>query len=780
MSDRIYYLVLKLLNRLFGVALVIIAFVLFLALVSFDSNDPSFNSVSSEDKINNWMGVFGSHLADLLFQMLGLSAFFLCLIIFSLGAKIASRYMVKNLLPKLILTPFCLLSFSAFFAFLPEPTWWTFSSLGGVNGQFILSKVENLIKLPNYLNAIIALILSIILLSIIIEASISDWKYFFRYLLVTIRLILEKTIKIAKKYFAMMIAKIGNQKIIFGPRKTYQIDDQINQTEVKIIAKKLPDILQADNPELPGLEAKKMMATDKKLKNKTKEIINNLKSGSKYVLPPIDLLVDRSSENKDKKINPALIESQAKMLMKVLEDFGVYGEIIGTKLGPVVTLYEFEPTSGTKASRVIGLCDDIARSMSAVSARIAVIPGKTAIGIELPNAKREMIFLRELIDNTEYKYSQNSLPIILGKNISGEAIIVDLAKMPHLLIAGTTGSGKSVGLNVMILSIIFKLRPDQCRFIMIDPKMLELSIYDGIPHLLAPVVTEASKAVIALKWAVNEMEERYRLMTSLNVRNIAGYNEKAEKTIAENKKLSRRVQTGYDPSTGKPIIEEIEFEAKKLPLIVVIVDEMADLMLVAGKEIENSVQRLAQMARAAGIHLIMATQRPSVDVITGVIKANFPTRISFQVTSRIDSRTILGTQGAEQLLGQGDMIYMSGGAKMLRVHGPFCSDAEIENIVRFIKAQDSSEFDQSNNVSFDIEPSEFDDENQNFESNGDKEADLYQKAVTIVRRDKKPSISYVQRQLRIGYNRAATLIEKMEADGIISAPNIAGKREIIE
>ena len=315
---------------------------------------------------------------------------------------------------------------------------------------------------------------------------------------------------------------------------------------------------------------------------------------------------------------------------------------------------------------------------------------------------------------------------------------------------------------------------------MIDPKMLELSIYDGIPHLLAPVVTEPSKAVIALKWAVNEMEERYRLMTSLNVRNIAGYNEKAEKTIAENKKLSRKVQTGYDPSTGKPIIEEIEFEAKKLPLIIVIVDEMADLMLVAGKDIENSVQRLAQMARAAGIHLIMATQRPSVDVITGVIKANFPTRISFQVTSRIDSRTILGTQGAEQLLGQGDMIYMSGGAKMLRVHGPFCSDAEIENIVRFIKAQDASEFDQSNNVSFDIEQTEFDDENQDFTSSGDKEADLYQKAVTIVGRDKKPSISYVQRQLRIGYNRAATLIEKMENDGIISAPNIAGKREIIE
>ncbi len=772
MSDRIYYLILKLLNRLFGVALVIFSFVLFLALFSFNANDPSFNSISSEEKINNWMGIFGSHIADLLFQMLGLSAFFLCLIIFSLGAKIASRYEVKNLLPKLILTPFCLLALSSFFATLPEPKWWIFSSLGGVNGHFILSKIEHSIQLPDYLIAIIVLILSLMSLSLIIEASIADWQYFFRYLLVTIRLISEKIIKIIAKYSVIIFVKINHQKNLSWPRKIYPIDDENNQMQKTVIAKNA-----INTPITPNLKDPK---ADKKLKNKTKEIINNLKSACGYMLPPVDLLIDRSNENKDKKINPALVESQSKMLMKVLEDFGVYGKITGTKLGPVVTLHEFEPTSGTKASRVIGLCDDIARSMSAVSARIAVIPGRTAIGIELPNPKREMIFLRELIENKDYKYSQNSLPIILGKNIAGESIIVDLAKMPHLLIAGTTGSGKSVGLNVMILSIIFKLRPDECRFIMIDPKMLELSIYDGIPHLLAPVVTEASKAVIALKWAVNEMEERYRLMTSLNVRNIAGYNEKAEKTIAENKKLSRKVQTGYDPTSGKPIIEEIEFEAKKLPLIIIIVDEMADLMLVAGKDIENSVQRLAQMARAAGIHLIMATQRPSVDVITGVIKANFPTRISFQVTSRIDSRTILGTQGAEQLLGQGDMIYMSGGAKMLRVHGPFCSDGEIENIVHFIKAQDFSEFDQSNKVSFDMAPEEFDDNNQDFESSGNKEADLYQKAVAIVRRDKKTSISYVQRQLRIGYNRAATLIEKMEADGIISAPNIAGKREIIE
>jgi S-DNA-T family DNA segregation ATPase FtsK/SpoIIIE len=468
----------------------------------------------------------------------------------------------------------------------------------------------------------------------------------------------------------------------------------------------------------------------------------------------------------------------------VLEDFGVSGSSLGAKVGPVVTLHEFEPSAGTKASRVIGLADDIARSMSAISARIAVIPGKTSIGMELPNPKRQMIFLRELIENKEYKFSQFALPIILGKDISGEMMIADLAKMPHLLIAGTTGSGKSVGLNVMILSLLFRMRPDECKFIMIDPKMLELSMYDGIPHLLAPVVTEPAKAIVALKWVVAEMEERYRLMSSFAVRNIAGYNEKAEKAALSGEKLKRKVQTGYDPTNGHPIMEEIDFEPKKIPFIVVIVDEMADLMLVAGKEIEGSIQRLAQMARASGIHIIMATQRPSVDVITGVIKANFPTRISFQVTSRIDSRTILGVQGAEQLLGQGDMIHMSGGSKMTRVHGPFCSDTEIENVVNFIKDQDLSEFENDDKVSFEAVMAREaaaaaggGDADSGFEAGSDE--DLYAKAVAIVKRDRKPSISYVQRQLRIGYNRAAILIEKMEAEGVISAPNVSGKREIL-
>ena len=500
-------------------------------------------------------------------------------------------------------------------------------------------------------------------------------------------------------------------------------------------------------------------------------------------MPQSDLLVNRSEENRDKKVSREVVDSQSKMLAKVLEDFGVRGEAIGAKVGPIVTLHEFEPSAGTKASRIIGLADDIARSMSAISTRISVISGKTSIGIELPNPKKQIIFLRELIESKEYKFSSHSLPMILGKDISGEITIADLAKMPHLLIAGTTGSGKSVGLNVMILSLLFKLKPSECKFIMIDPKMLELSVYDGIPHLLSPVVTEASKAIIALKWVVAEMEERYRLMSSFAVRNIAGYNEKAEKAMVSGEKLTRKVQTGYDASTGQPIIEEIEFEPKKIPFIVVVVDEMADLMLVAGKEIEGSVQRLAQMARAAGIHLIMATQRPSVDVITGVIKANFPTRISFQVTSRIDSRTILGTQGAEQLLGQGDMIYLSGGSKMTRVHGPFCSDVEIEDIVNFIKSQNYNETSEESKISFDVpiptckgKVSDIND----FNDNGNGDDSLYQQALAIVRRDKKTSISYIQRQLRIGYNRAAIIIERMEQEGVLTTPNISGKRELIE
>jgi S-DNA-T family DNA segregation ATPase FtsK/SpoIIIE len=501
------------------------------------------------------------------------------------------------------------------------------------------------------------------------------------------------------------------------------------------------------------------------------------RSASGYQLPSLNLLAtprasERSTLSKD------VIDANAVALESVLQDFGVRGEIINARPGPVVTLYELEPAPGIKSSRVIGLADDIARSMSAVSARVAVVSGRNAIGIELPNPTREKVYLRELLAGNDYNESAAKLPLCLGKTIGGESVIVDLARMPHLLIAGTTGSGKSVAINTMILSLVYRLRPDQCRLIMVDPKMLELSVYDGIPHLLTPVVTDPKKAVVALKWAVREMEERYKKMSKLGVRNIDGYNARVAEAKAKGETLTRTVHTGYDKESGEAIYEKEELELDPLPYLVVVVDEMADLMMVAGKDIEGAIQRLAQMARAAGIHVILATQRPSVDVITGTIKANFPTRISFQVTSKIDSRTILGEQGAEQLLGQGDMLYMAGGGRISRVHGPFVSDDEVEKVVRHLKTQGHPEYLEE--VTAD-EPEEGED-GAVFDATGmglAEGGDLYSQAVAIVKRDRKASTSYIQRRLQIGYNRAASLMERLEQEGIVGQPNHAGKREIL-
>jgi S-DNA-T family DNA segregation ATPase FtsK/SpoIIIE len=472
------------------------------------------------------------------------------------------------------------------------------------------------------------------------------------------------------------------------------------------------------------------------------------------------------------------IEETATRLESVLGDFGVRGTIINARPGPVVTLYELEPAPGIKSSRVIGLADDIARSMSALSARVAVVSGRNAIGIELPNDAREKVYLRELLASEDYEETTAKLPLCLGKTIGGESVIVDLTRMPHLLIAGTTGSGKSVAINTMILSLVYRLRPDQCKLVMVDPKMLELSVYDGIPHLLTPVVTDPKKAVVALKWAVREMEERYKRMSKLGVRNIDGYNARIAEARQKGDTLTRTVHTGYDRTTGEAIYEKEELELEPLPYVVVVVDEMADLMMVAGKDIEGAIQRLAQMARAAGIHVILATQRPSVDVITGTIKANFPTRISFQVTSKIDSRTILGEQGAEQLLGQGDMLYMAGGGRISRVHGPFVSDEEVEKVVRHLKTQGVPQYLEAVTAEEDIE----DAANAVFDSTAmgaEGEGDLYQQAVQIVIRDRKASTSYIQRRLQIGYNRAASIMERMEDEGVVGQPNHAGKREIL-
>ncbi len=501
----------------------------------------------------------------------------------------------------------------------------------------------------------------------------------------------------------------------------------------------------------------------------------SLALGDAYQLPPLSLLTPPSATGKTP-IDRAGLERNARLLESVLEDFHVRGDIVEVRPGPVVTMYELEPASGIKASRVIQLADDIARNMSALSARVATIPGRSVIGIELPNAKREGVSLSELVGSQAYEDQNMSLPLILGKNISGDPVIADLAPMPHLLVAGTTGSGKSVGLNCMILSLLYRMGPDECRMIMIDPKMLELSIYDNIPHLLSPVVTEPGKAIRALKWTVEQMEERYRMMASLGVRQLASFNQKVRDSKAKGAQLGRKVQTGYNADTGQPEYETEELDYEVLPQIVVIVDELADLMMTAGKEVEFLIQRLAQKARAAGIHLIMATQRPSVDVITGVIKANLPTRISFQVTSKIDSRTILGEQGAEQLLGKGDMLYMPGGKQILRVHGPFVSDDEVRLVADHWRRQGVPDYNhavteepEDGGYIFDGQPIGED----------DAETMLYRKAIQTVAESQKASTSYLQRQLRIGYNSAARLIERMEKDGLVGIPDHVGRREVL-
>ncbi len=497
-----------------------------------------------------------------------------------------------------------------------------------------------------------------------------------------------------------------------------------------------------------------------------------------YETPPISFLSNPTEIVRHTLSDDALNEN-ARMLENVLEDYGVKGEIIKVRPGPVVTMYELEPEAGMKASRVVGLADDVARSMSALSARISTIPGRTVIGIELPNDHREMVLFREIIASSAFGDSKFQLPLALGKDIGGEPVVANLAKMPHLLIAGTTGSGKSVGINTMILSLLYTLSPQECRMIMIDPKMLELSVYDGIPHLLSPVVTDPKKAVVALKWAVSEMEERYRKMSKMGVRNIDGYNGRVKAALAKGEGFKRTIQTGFDDATGEPVFETEEFTPETMPFIVIIVDEMADLMMVAGKEIEACIMRLAQMARASGIHLIMATQRPSVDVITGTIKANFPTRISFQVTSKIDSRTILGEMGAEQLLGMGDMLYMAAGGKVTRVHGPFVSDEEVEEIVKFLKTQGEPTY-VSGVVEGPVGEAEANiDELLGLGGNTNGENALYDQAVQIVARDRKCSTSYIQRKLSIGYNKAAKIVEEMEENGIVSQANHVGKREIL-
>ncbi len=720
-------------------SLILLGCSLLLLLVSYNPNDPSFNSITDKYP-SNLLGCFGSYSADIFFQFFGISSLILpiCCIFWAFQIWQSEK---KWLIARTVTMLFLIVTLSIICTkikinYLPV-------GAGGAIGTILYPLIKETSPYIDYI-LIISVFIFLILLSEI--KFISIWNR-----------IIKLCQLIPYKNF------ISLAKLSINTKPTRQI-----------LIKKTPFINQEESVYAHKVQSLQEKNNEVKSNFLKQQSISTKENNDLSCLPPIELLKQADTQN-IKAETLAELQQNSQKLLTVLGDFGVKGQIINISQGPVVTLYEFEPAAGTKSSRIIGLSDDIARSLSAISTRIAVISGRNVLGIELPNKQRAFFCLRELIETPEYQNHDIMLPLILGKDLAGKPFVADLARMPHLLVAGTTGSGKSVAINAMIISLLYRYTPEECRLIMIDPKMLELSTYDGIPHLLTPVVTEPNKAVVALKWAVKEMENRYRLMSNIGVRNIAGYNSKIIEAIKEGKILERSIQTGFDSETGKPIYETIAMSMEKLPFIVVIVDEMADLMLVAGKDIELLIQRLAQMARAAGIHIIMATQRPSVDVITGVIKANFPSRISFKVISKIDSRTILGEQGSEQLLGMGDMLYMGNASKISRVHGPFVDDQEVEKITEYLRSNGTTDYISA--VTQQIDEDEVNIENSS-DNLGSDEA-LYNRAVQIVQLERKVSISYIQRCLRIGYNRAASLVEKMEQNGVISPPSHTGKREIL-
>ncbi len=739
-----------------GILLIILALLNLATIISYHSADPSLNNVgnnSSGELVKNMLYLPGAYYADIILQSIGITILLITPIFLIWGWKLIKNHWIDHLWLRVSFIPLMLLAATISFATITTTGNWPFNiGYGGFVGQMLLNEIITLILITNYIMAISAII-SIGLFLYIINITIKDW------------LMLVYKLFEATKYIAKTIYSLKPKDNTANNISTNKIN-----TRPQPVIKRNKDV--------------KIETTDDKLKTGKRAMAERQKSllpdDNIYHLPPLNLL-KQVNINDVIKHNHDILEENARMLENILADFGVKGEINKIRPGPVVALYELEPAPGTKTSRVIGLADDIARSMSAISVRSATIPGRSVIGIELPNNKREMVNFREVLESNNYENAKAKLPIILGKDIGGAPEIVDLSTMPHLLIAGTTGSGKSVALNAMILSLLYKLTPDQCRFIMIDPKMLELSVYDDIPHLLSPVVTDPKKAVVALKWTVREMEDRYRAMSKLSVRNINGYNNRVIEAAKKNEVITRKVQTGFDPETGKPVIEEQPLDLTPLPYIVVVVDEMADLMLIAGKEIEASIQRLAQMARAAGIHIIMATQRPSVDVITGTIKANFPTRISFMVTSKIDSRTILGQQGAEQLLGMGDMLHMAGGGRITRIHGPFVDDGEVEQVCEYLKSQSTPEYinaitdemDMSGGFDTDVSGATAGFEAKN---NGDE---LYDIAIQLIASEVKSSKSFIQRHLQIGYKRAAKIIEQMEKEGVVTAANHVGKRDVL-
>src|SRR5579864_1611378 len=747
------------------------------AIATYDRGDQSWNqSISAIAR--NAMGIPGARLSDALLQWFGISAWLLPLVLFDWSARLLLGRGLRRLWLKITLLPVLLPATSLAVSLVPPPAFWTLKSgLGGAIGKLARDGFAHINVAPPLAAMAAAALVALLLLYVF------GWSFVSvapreapkkRYVRPNTRVIDDDDEANAPPRLTDRIAALLPT---WARRRQYDSaeTDSLARREPRLASSGQDEESAAAGESRPALRraAKVDIPLRAKAREKARQALLDLVPAGEHLLPPLDLL-DEVPPARFTQISADALQQNARLLESVLADYGVQGQIVKVRPGPVVALYELEPAPGIKASRVIGLADDIARSMSAISARVAVIPGRNVIGIELPNSKAETVYLRELLATDAYERTVARLTLVLGKDIGGAPIVADLARMPHLLIAGTTGSGKSVGINTMILSILYRMPPEQCRFIMIDPKMLELSVYDGIPHLLAPVVTDPKKAVLALKWTVREMENRYRAMSKLGVRNIEGYNQRLAEARSRGEILKRRVQTGFDPESGQPVFEDQPLDTTPLPLVIVVVDEMADLMLVAGKDIETAVQRLAQMARAAGIHIVMATQRPSVDVITGTIKANFPTRISFQVTSKIDSRTILGEAGAEQLLGRGDMLYMAGGGRITRVHGPFVSDQEVEAIVRFLKDHGSAPVY--------VDEITKDDEEEGGElPGGDGEGgdQLYDQAVNLVLRERKASTSFVQRHLQIGYNRAARIIERMESEGVISAANHVGKREVL-
>ena len=760
-----------------------------LAIGSYSPADPSWNTAAS-GPVANWMGLGGAHMADLLVQTLGLGGAVPGLILLTWGTRLFRRHPLSPFWARIVSMLLVMMLAATALARLPAGGWMPQPQLGGSGGTLMLNNAAEMAQGISAGNghsfaAIAAGTLALLIFLHAAAVTREEMAAFFSLLTRTALTIFHYATHTALS-FADWVRHYNDPNYAPAVRRAPEIKQQKQRKAPKLDAEDEEDEddeEEGDEDEelstVGALAAPARVVTPKKQAAKAvKKQASFTLDSTEWQLPPADLLQE-AAEAEDAEMDENSLRQNAEILHNVLSDFNVSGDIVSIHPGPVVTLYELEPAPGTKSSRVISLSDDIARSMSAVSVRCAVVPGRNVIGIELPNARRQTVFLRELLESAEAEKTKAALPLILGKDIGGHPIIADLTKMPHLLVAGTTGSGKSVAINTMILSLLYRLPPEKCRMIMIDPKMLELSVYDDIPHLLAPVVTEPGMAVVSLKWAVNEMEERYRAMSKLGVRNIEGYNERLRQAVKRGETLMRKVQTGFDPDSGKPVYEEQPLDMTELPYIVIIVDEFADLMLVAGKDVENAVQRLAQMARAAGIHLIMATQRPSVDVITGVIKANFPTRISFQVTSKVDSRTILNEGGAEQLLGMGDMLYMAGGGRISRVHGPFVADSEVESVVNFLKAQGSPSYIEDVTEGGNFGDSEVMGALFGSGEGNEGEDELYEQAVAIVARERKASTSFIQRHLQIGYNRAARIIEEMERRGIVTPASRTGKREVL-